>query len=272
MLLDTGISNKDLYQILNRTFSNFRNGEDVSLSPEINIFTKKYQERLKTNPQIDIFEETPILPQNLTEVRDLLYVLEDYRETLDVDSKYDYLSEENYRKLAEGIEKYKNGLTPENKHFAESIAEYAKRYLPEYQDYYLLKDCTKEANDIYKRKSKKGDVYNAERNAHDAYFFLKRVMKGERIKSIAPSAEKIELYQASVKIVNCLTSPKYNRTFKFRLKRDLFDEISKCATALGKNYEDTAIQAKKERARFDKAIVNIKDFMLRKYGEDEWAK
>ncbi len=267
-----GISSKDLYQIINRAFSNWRKGIDVSASSEINIFTKKYQERLKNNPQIDVFEERPVLPQELKEVRRFLNTLESYRETLDVDAKNDYLSEENYRELALALDKYKNVLTPDNQIVSETISEYVKRYLPEYKDFFTLKDCLEEASSIYKRKPKKRGDLDAEECARKAYYFLKKVMKGEEIKNITPCPEKLELYQKSIKLVDCLTPKKYPRTFKFRLKRDLYNEIDKCATNLSADYKSVANEAKAERARFDKAIINVKDFIIRKYGENEWTK
>ena len=267
-----GISSNDLYQIINRAFSNWKKGVDVSVSSEINIFAQKYQERLKSNPQIDIFEETPILPHELKEIRCLLNTLEDYRETLDVDAKKDYLSEESYRSLAVLLDKYNKILTPENRITGETIAEYAKRYLPEYKDFFILKDSHKEASDIYKRKPKKSGDLGSEECAHKAYYFLKKVLKDDEIKNIQPCAEKIKLYQKSLKLVDCLTTPKYRRIFKFRLKRDLYAEISKCASALGEDYKDIAIEAKKESSRFDKAIVNVLNFTLQKYGESEWTK
>lgn len=267
-----GISSQDLYQIINRSISNWRKGEDVSASAEINIFTKKYEERLKNSPQIDIFEEKPALPQELKEVSRFLNTLEDYRETLDVDAKIEYLSEESYRRLVTFLDKYKDILTPENKITAETISECAKRYLSEYKDIFTLKDCLAEADMICKRKPKKVGDAGSEECAHKAYYLLKKVMKGEEINNIKPCPEKIELYQKSIKLVDCLTLPKYRRIFKFRLKRDLNAEICKCASALSEDYKDIARDAARESARFDRAIVNTLDFTLSKYGENEWTK
>lgn len=267
-----GISSQDLYQIINRAFSNWRKGEDVSASAEINIFTQKYQERLKNNPEIDIFEERPVLPKELKEVRRFLNTLESYRETLDVDAKNDYLSEESFRELALALDKYKNVLTPDNQIVSETILGYIKRYLPEYKDYFMLKDCLVEASDIYKRKPKKSGDLGSEECARNAYYFLKKVFKGEEINNIEPCPEKIELYQKSVKLVDCLTPKKYPRTFKFRLKRDLFAKISKCARELSSDYKDIAELAEKESFRFSNAIDNTLNYTLKKYGENEWTK
>lgn len=267
-----GISSQDLYQIINRSLSNWRKGVDVSVSAEINIFTKKYEERIKNNPQINIFEEKPALPQELKEVKRFLNTLEDYRETLDIDAKIEYLPEESYRRLATFIDKYKDILIPENKITAETISEYAKRYLPEYKDYFLLKDYLEEADMICKRKPQKVGDAGSEECARDAYYFLKKVFKGDEINNIESCPEKIELYQKSVKLVDCLTPKKYPRTFKFRLKRDLFAKISKCAKELGSDYKNVAELAEKESFRFSNAIDNTLNYTLRKYGENEWTK
>lgn len=267
-----GISSNDLYQIINRAFLNWKKGEDVSAGSEINILTNKYQERLKTNPQIDIFEEKPTFPRELKEVRCFLNTLESYRETLDVDAKVDYLSEDSYRELATFLDKYKDILTPENKILAEALSGYIKRYLPEYKDFFMLKDCLEEASSIYKTKPKKAEDWGAEECAHKAYYFLKKVLKGDKIKNIEPCPEKIELYQKSIKLVDCLTPKKYPRSFKFGLKRDLFNEISKCASGLSSDYKDIAEQAERESFRFSNAIVNIKNYIIQKYGENEWTK
>ena len=267
-----GISSNDLYQIINRAFSNWKKGEDVSASSEINILTNKYQERLKNNPQIDIFEEKQVLPQELKDVRNFLNTLENYRETLDVDAKIDYLSEESYRRLATSLEKYKDVLTPENKILADTLSGYIKRYLPEYKGFFMLKDCLEEASNIYKGKPKKSGDLGAEECARRAYYFLKKVFKEDEINNIEPCPEKIELYQKSVKLVDCLTPKKYPRTFKFRLKRDLFAKISKCAANLSTDYKDVAAQAEKESFRFSNAIDNTLNYTLKKYGEKEWEK
>lgn len=263
-----GISSKDLYQIVDRAFSQWNRADDVSMSSEINIFTKKYEERFKSNPQIDVFEETPVIPQELKNVRTFLNDLEEYRQTLDVDSINDTLSEQTYRRLSIALDKYKNELSDENKVLGDIISSNVKRHLPEYEDFFMMKDLITEADSVYKRKPKKAQDFGSEECARSAYYLLKRILKNEKIKNLKPCSQKIELYQKSLKLVDCLTPKQYRRTFKFKLKRDINDEIYKCALELKSDYQNIAQEAKKESNKFSKAIVNTLDFSVRKYGED----
>lgn len=271
--MSDGISSKDLYQIINRAISTWNRSFDKPVNTEIKIFADKYQQRLTTNPQLNLFEEVPALPQELKDVWQLLDDLDDYRLATDIDAKSDYVSETLCRRLLCEIRKFQPIISPENLPTTENIIRGIKSYLPEYKDDILLEEYISEADSIHKKKPhKSNDVTEIERCSHQAYFFLKRTLKGSEIKTIQPCPKKIELYQKCIKVVDCLMSKKYRRTFKFKLKKDLNEEIYKCADSLGAGYVATAQNAKEEAKRFDRAIINALDYSIRKYGENEWLK
>ena len=273
MTMNDGLSNKDLYQIINRAISSWNRFIDRPVNTEINIFAEKYQQRMATNSQLSFFEETPALPQDLKEAQQFFNKLEDYRLATDIDANDDDISETLCRDVLHGLKKFTPILSPENIQTSEILIQNIKRHLPEYKDDIQLEEYIEEANEIHKRKPKRDSNEKAiEDSSHNAYHFLKRILKGTEIKEIKPCAKKIELYQKSIKVVDCLVSKKYRRTFKFKLKKDLNEEIYKCAESLGAGFVAIAQNAKDEVWRFDRAINNALDFSIRKYGENHWLK
>ena len=250
------VSNKELYRIINRALEKWGNFDDVSADTEIKIFSQRYNYRCQNNPQVNIFEEALPSPEAVSNAIQFCSDIETYRAHTDIYSdRDDSLSEDFYRRLYKGLERYAANITPNNDIKYKILKKSIQGFLPEFHEIQLLDQYNQEISIIQELKKKKNLEANIKAN-----YFIKQFMNSEELKKIPTSPQKLELYQRSLAVVDSLSKDKFSRSYKFALKRDINKEIYKMATDLGAGYVEVAYKAKEEAERYQNAIDRAKQY------------
>lgn len=266
---------QELYRIINRAVSRCTNHENTPVNTEISIYQSKIAHHKKHDGQLSIFADDSQLYTETAKAADFCDCLEEYRQSVDLyASNAHNLSEHRYRKLLKGIEHFRPQIYSENMYLLKALEYNCKRQLPEYHDKMLLEEYNRQALRI--RDMKKG--YDRQRRQNqkaskdyekDALYFFKEVMNNEELRRIKGCAEKLSLYENCLNIVDCLPAEKYNRSAKFKLKKDFNYAIRITAATLSrdannaeqaKRYEDISKKAEYEENRYAKALERVKEF------------
>lgn len=263
--METDISEEQLFHILNKAIKGCTCQAQERLDTEANKFVFRYMFFLnqKSGLQQNMFGER--LP-DYKEVRDIAQLcenLEAYRCSIDVYAEEnEELSEMQYRHLYEGINKYRENIFPENIEKADRIKLEAERHLPEFKTYFLLQDSLTEAQEITKMEK------SFKREQRTSSFF-NETLENSELKDAEPSAQKLQLYQVSLSLVNYLPDNSFRRIEKFELKVNLNTTIRNIAQILmnqendvqEKNHYQAIIQeAENERQRFQVSIDNMHSY------------
>lgn len=265
---------QELYRIINRAVAHCTNHENNSVNTEIFIYQKKVAHQNNTE-KLNVFVENSQLIEEITKAVDFCDSLEEYRQSIDsYANNTQNLSEYHYRNLLHGVEYFRPHIYPENKYILNALEYNCKRHLPEYHDRIILEEYNRQALRI--RDMKKGYERLRRKNQKaskdyekDAMYFFKEVMNNEELRKIKGCAEKLSLYENCLNIVDCLPAEKYNRSAKFKLKKDFNYAIRITAAALSrdannaeqtKRYEDISKKAEYEENRYAKAMERIKEF------------
>ncbi len=260
------ISQMELYRIINRAVARCSNHENAPVNTEIAIFHERYVFRRKSNHQLNIFENSVPHSREIEQAAGFCDDLEAYRLSTDTYAKENEpLSEAGYRRLYAGIERYRPYISAENNEALHALEINVKRHLPEFKNQLLLDEYNQKAARIHDLKLGYGRQRRQNQPAAKSYesaslHFFEDVLHNEELRQIEGCPEKLKLYAGCLKIVDCLPADKYNRTAKFKLKRDFNHAIRVTAAALGEGYLETAQKASYEEKRYHKAMERAKAF------------
>ncbi len=268
------IAAKELYRIINHALSKIRENSDTPINEEIVLLKKRYVEQSKN------IELPPFLGE-FGAAEDFCNALEAYRLSTDVYAENPpELFERNVRLIQKGIERYRPHIDKENYVVISALETTIRSRLPELRSQYVLEQYNKMAKLIYglkkKQKAKKISPADCERLALQ---FFTDVLNDKELKGIGLCPEKMELYENTLNIVDCLPKARYNKTMKFQLKSQLYRAISLGALKLDYPDEGRAKTAYNEYLRFKNAADNalahtknpqIAEALRRKREQDEW--
>ncbi|MBP3687970.1 MAG: hypothetical protein J6J35_06385 [Alphaproteobacteria bacterium] len=248
-----------LHQIINRALAKAMDFSGDAANTEMNIFYSRYLEQHNT--------KTPqILPEELVKAFDFCNDLEEYRNVTDAYANKDNtLIEIQYRRMLTTLSRYDEYILPENKAAQQLLETNIRRHLPEYKDDILLDDYNNEADRIYKLKKEYDNAIRKKKPATKDYErralnFFKELFTNEDLHDIKKHPKKVMLYEKCIDIVNCLPSSHYNRTAKYKLKRDLNYGLLRTASLLGEEYAPIIQKARFEMKRYQKAIEKTQYF------------
>ncbi len=262
------IGHKELHRIINRAISICVNHQDIAVNTEISAFQNRYLYYGRQNRQIDIFEDV-VTSAEVKRARAFCDVLEKYRQCTDVFATEEkILSEEECRFLLKEINHYRPCIILENMPLLKVLEINFQRRLPEYKQQMLLSEYTSEAcrihdmklNYEYQRRKGQPSVKDYEKYA---LHFFNSILHDKTLKDIPENQEKLVLYDACLRIVDCLPKYKYNRVTKFRLKQEINGAIKATAESLccmapdaksAAQYREKAEKAGYEQNRYQKAI------------------
>lgn len=253
----------ELRQIINRALAKCMNIEGEAVNTEISIFCARYVERQNKNAQDS---SQTYLPDELSKALSFCDDLEEYRRITDVYSEQEHtMSEMQYRHLLLMLNKYDKEIFPENKTIQHLLENNIKRHLPEYKDDILLDGYNEEADRIYKlRKEYEYTIRKKQPAAKDyernALGFFKELFTNKDLHAIKAHPKKLTLYEKCIRIVNCLPASHYNRTAKYKLKKDLNYGLLRTAYLLGEEYAPIIQKAQSEIKRYQKAIEKTQYF------------
>lgn len=266
---------EELYRIINRAVSRCTNHENSPVNAEISIYQNKVAHRHSADGQLSIWKDDSQVYVETAKAADFCDSLEEYRQSVDLyaSNKQD-LSEYHYRKILKGIEHFRPQIYSENMYILNALEYNCKRHLPEYHDKMLLEEYNRKALRIRDMKQGYDRLRRQNQKASkdyekDAFYFFKEVMNNEELRKIKGCAEKLSLYENCLNIVDCLPAEKYNRSAKFKLKKDFNYAIRITAAVLSrdvnnaeqaKRYEDISKKAEYEEKRYAKAIERVKEF------------
>lgn len=266
---------EELYRIINRAVSRCTNHENNAVNTEISIYQSKVAHRRNADGQLSIWTDDSLEYAETAKAADFCDCLEEYRQSIDLyASNTQSLSEYNYRKLLKGIEYFRPQIYSENMYILNALEYNCKRQLPEYHDKMLLEEYNRKALRIRDMKQGYDRLRRQNQKASkdyekDALYFFKEVMNNEELRKIKGCAEKLSLYENCLNIVDCLPAEKYNRSAKFKLKKNFNYAIRITATALSreannaeqaKRYEDISKKAEYEENRYAKAMERVREF------------
>lgn len=266
---------QELYRIINRAVSHCTNHENSAVNAEISIYQNKMAHQVRNDRQLSIWKDDSEVYTETAKAMDFCDSLEEYRQSIDLyaSNKQD-LSEYNYRKLLKGIEYFRPQIYSENMYILNALEYNCKRQLPEYHDKMLLEEYNRKALRIRDMKQGYDRLRRQNQKASkdyekDALYFFREVMNNEELRKIKGCAEKLSLYENCLNIVDCLPAEKYNRSAKFKLKKDFNYAIRITAAALSrdannaeqaKRYEDISKKAEYEENRYAKAMERVREF------------
>ncbi|MBO5039425.1 MAG: hypothetical protein J6C85_08265 [Alphaproteobacteria bacterium] len=261
--MENNFNQTELRQIINRALAKCMNLEGHAVNTEMNIFCSRYIVRQSKSPQ-DMTQAT--LPKELSKALNFCDDLEEYRQTTDVYSEQDNtMSEMQYRRILSMLSDYDKDIFPENKAMQHLLENNIKRHLPEYQVDILLDGYNDEADRIYKLKKeyeyatrkKQPAAKDYEKNALN---FFKELFTNKDLHAIKTHPKKVTLYEKCIRIVNCLPASHYNRTAKYKLKKNLNYGLFRAASLLGEEYLPKIKKARLEMERYEKAIEKTQYF------------
>lgn len=250
------IKHNELYRIINRALSGCLNFEGNAVNKEIKIYCSRYIKKQNKKASDPVYE----LPQELLCAIRFCDDLEHYRGTTDIYSdKDETLSENQYRRIFSALNYYDAHIVSKNKKIKNILITSIKHHLPEFREDVLLDKYIEDAERIYKLK-KNSDKTCRQKQQYakdyekEAMRLFRELFADEELHQIKSHPKKIELYEKSLKIVNCLPPERYGRVAKFKLKIDLNSAIQKTAALLGENYKPIADKAEREIKRYQRAI------------------
>lgn len=256
------VSNKELYNIINRAISKWGCFDNVPADKEINIFCHKYDMRRKSNPQISIFEDSLPSAEEVKIAKQLCSDIETYRKSIDIyEGTTDELSESFYRRLYQGLDRYAEHVSEENQVRYKTLKQNLQGKLPEFAEKVLLDKLSQEIDIIKYLKKSKSPEYKTKTTLFFKQIATQNDDLKDEIKALSATPEKIAFCKSCIDIVDYLPQEKYTRSAKFTLKSNLYNLISKTARQMGISH--TTIVAKNEEGRFqrakEKAIQYAKD-------------
>lgn len=246
------INNRELYSIINRAVAKWGCFDDIPADREMNIFCHKYDERRQNNPQLNVFEDTLPSPAEVKIAKQLCSDIETYRKSIDIYAgTTEELSEDFYRRLYQGLDRYAEHITPNNELRYKTLKQTLQRKLPEFAETVLF-DQYNQTIDIIEYLKKKN---HPECKTKAIDFFEQIITRDMSVKSdiieLKPTPEKIKFCKRCIDIVDCLPQERYSRSAKFTLKSNLYNLISKTAQQMGISH--TIKVAKNEEGRFQRA-------------------
>ena len=277
------ISLAELYRILNRAIAKVDKCSGESVNEEIAYFGFEYRKQLVSGMPLSLFDEVKPVKKDVYLAVEFCDDLEKYRLFSDpyIDDEPE-INERIWRRLYDGIQRYRPYINPKNLSILNGIEINAKHHLPEFRPLLLMQEFNQRACRVFREKKeqqklKKKNEPNHKRYEETASTLFEDIRQNGELKGIPPCIEKIELLQNCLKLVDCLPKEKYNRTKKFRLKSDINRAIMKNAQAIGDN--ELAQSAYDEMKRFKIAEENsllrsnneqIQREIRRKKMRDDW--
>ena len=259
------ISPKELYRIINRAVTLCANHQNTPVDTEISLFYQRYEHHCRQNHQLNMFEEEIASKKELYAAREFCELLEVYRQVMDVyTDDAPELSISQSRRLLAGIDHYRPQIYPENLSQLNMLEYNLKLRLPEHREKMKLDEYIRSAAQVYDmkrgydRQRRKNQPVNKDYEKYALHFF-KTLRQDEEINNMSASPEKIALYEAALRIVDCLPVYKYNRTDKFRLKIALNGTIKNNAETLCRVASDLP-QIKQYKEMAEKADYEIKRY------------
>jgi hypothetical protein len=227
-------------------------------------FEKKYSALFKEDTQLDLFGGDIPTRREVHYATEFCNTLDEYRRSVDVynDDNED-LSLISYKIIYDGIKKYRPYITGEALETLDILEKSVKSHLPYFRETIIINNYITQATDVAKAKKEHDKRMRKKQPSSKTYEalaenYFKSFMESEELKSLPASAQKLSLYSHSLNIVDCLPSPKYSRTYKYRLKCYLNQGIVNMCDKLGPNYAMAKISAQREVEKFVNAMHNAK--------------
>ena len=258
------VSTEEMYRLINEAVSLCYNHRDIDVSSDMIAFKARYDTTFSKETQLELFSGDIPSKKEVEKATDFCKLLDEYRIAVDPYNDNDEeLSQISYKMILDGINRYRPYITGEAKETLAILETNVKRHLPFYKQHLLIEEYIGRATNVaqlrkeYDKKVRKKQPANKTYESAAENFF-KDFLENDEIKALPASAGKMSLYSHVLNIVDCLPSPKYSRTYKYRLKYSLNQSIVNMCDKLGPNYALAKINAQKNIEKYINAIYNAK--------------
>jgi predicted DNA-binding protein len=250
--------------IVNHAVAEYGKFKYDELDEEIKRYQSEYfqkraaQKRDKTENDVSFAHEVALAV-------DFCEMLEAYRASIDpYREDTEPISEKMARDFTQKIDEIEPMIDPENKSVMGILKKIVARHLPEMKDHFLAEDYINKIKDLYKEKKKtkktdKGRMYSFEIAASS---LLKEISSDEDVKNMKADQDKLNLLLNCVKLVDCLSPIKYNKSTKFKYKSQIYQAAYKVSKEMGN--KDLMQKYLDESERFsnacDRALEHVANY------------
>lgn len=258
------VSTEEMYRLINKAVSLCYNHSNTDVSSDMIAFKERYDTTFSKETQLDLFSGDIPSKKEVEKATDFCKLLDEYRISVDpYNDDNEELSLISYKLILDGINKYRPYITGEAKETLAILETNVKRHLPSYRQQLLIEEYIERATNIAQFRKEYEKKVRKKQPASKIYEslaenFFKDFLESDEIKSLPASASKMSLYSHVLNVVDCLPTPKYSRTYKYRLKYSLNQSIVNMCDKLGPNYALAKINAQKNIEKYINAINNAR--------------